>query len=1172
MARVFRVCCSLLIFLILSTKVTSYEKTLRKIVRNQSKMVQRPFSENVAPTPWKNVSTHSIVYDNRNPFSGVSQVKTLYTNQQRPKLSALNSGRSKPTFSKVKVMKTDSVNDRLTRNSMSDGNVSSSPSTSEVVNQNIRYSNVMPNNMTIKNFYQIPIQSKFFPSVDERSSFEQGNSKENSENSIKFDNPETVKDNDTLLVKGVVTANPKRTKEPKNMNMTHSIIDIDSNNEKLDFVIEGYPMDSQKFTYNLTVDPLICAVIREVKAEIDAQNYFANFNIEPWWIRKKHFWNNIFDSRYESLMRNPKWPALKVILVPRVHVDSIWKKTFEQYHKQSVSKILSNVVKKLHFYERLTFSWNEISHLSHWWKTTTHRTRSVFRKLIKGGRLEITTGGWIEPDEATTHIFGLTHQLIEGHQWLKLHLNYTPKVAWLTNSVTHSPTVPYLLSTLDINEMVFTNLHYSWEQYLAEYQYTDFIWLQNWDHEKSFPSKLNDNFLRMGNDRYPKHAVLSHYLQYNSDGFEACGPDRDLCASYNFVNSQKNLDINSYNIKEKAEQLLEQYSKTGTLTAHNTMIAPLGGAYLYQIQSELDFQFNNYMKIADFVNFNKDLYKATVDFGTVQDYFKSITGKNKNYPTLKGDFLNYADINTGQPAYWAGFYTSRPFTKILLRRLQSTLRTTEILFSFACNFNVFRGFNLSAVFELLLKARENVARLLDRNVVSGTVTANVLKYVHNLILATVKDCWYIQELSASFLTLKPDTNTPYLQKYVYRDGEFISVFRSISPGDHIYIFNSMSHDRTEIVDIITRYSNIRVTDHNKNDVTIQINPIWKLTSDNYIKISRKFFKISFAVMVPPMTLILYKIKMTYDATNNAAAIFCSACIVEETGNDKTIFPFYIHPIQSGDIQLESYKHRLVFDELTGFLKTVAEKETGKLKQVFIDYGAFRGSYVNSGMFLFNTNTTKPLHDMLASYRSGNKSKLLFIVSGQVTTELTTIYGRLLQHTTKIFNILNSPLSSAIYIESKVDYDVSPINRELEMFLSIQTDITNGNPPQLFTDNNSFQYTSRVLNISRRIESNVYPITSMVYIQDKQSRLSLMTDHAQGVTALQEGQLVVLLDRRILFDDMRGTQEGLADKQMFRDIKAVYKTNLAGTNEGEPLSQFNLVNFPSMELVTLRVIF
>lgn len=38
----------------------------------------------------------------------------------------------------------------------------------------------------------------------------------------------------------------------------------------------------------------------------------------------------------------------------------------------------------------------------------------LFRRLVKAGRLEITTGGFVEPDEATTHIFGLVHQLIEG--------------------------------------------------------------------------------------------------------------------------------------------------------------------------------------------------------------------------------------------------------------------------------------------------------------------------------------------------------------------------------------------------------------------------------------------------------------------------------------------------------------------------------------------------------------------------------------------------------------------------------------------------------------------------------------------------------------------------------------------------------------------------------------
>ncbi|XP_048005837.1 alpha-mannosidase 2-like [Leguminivora glycinivorella] len=158
----------------------------------------------------------------------------------------------------------------------------------------------------------------------------------------------------------------------------------------------------------------ICASLESIRSNIDAQKKFTEFDIEPSWMTKRHFWNNIYNSRYEFLMRNSKWPPLKVILVPRSHVHSIWKNTFEHYNNNSALKIISNMVKKMHLYPNLTFTWNEISHLSKWWNTTTHKNRAGFRKFLNAGRLEITTGGWVEPDEATTHIYGLVHNLIEG--------------------------------------------------------------------------------------------------------------------------------------------------------------------------------------------------------------------------------------------------------------------------------------------------------------------------------------------------------------------------------------------------------------------------------------------------------------------------------------------------------------------------------------------------------------------------------------------------------------------------------------------------------------------------------------------------------------------------------------------------------------------------------------
>lgn len=717
---------------------------------------------------------------------------------------------------------------------------------------------------------------------------------------------------------------------------------------------------------------------------------------------------------------------------------------------------------------------------------------------------------------------------ISGHEWLIHHLNFSPEVAWLTNTVTHSPTVTYLLSTLGIFHLVLTNIHYSWERYLAEYQYSDFIWLQNWDSDILKDTRLNEALNIIGSDRHPKHSVLTHFLQFNSAGFKACGPNKAICGSdFNFAKSFKNIDINTYNVKEKSESLLEQYSKTGTITPHNIVLAPLGAPYAYETQSEFDFQYNNYQTIADFVNLNQGIYKASIEFGTPKDYFKTILSKHKKYSTLKGDFLNFADLYSGSPAYWTGFFTSRPFFKMLLRRLESAMRTTEILLSFAFSLNAFREFNETQILKTLTDGRKTLARLLDRNVASGTLPANVLRSAHILILKTIRDCWQIQEIATSLLTSKPGFNDSYLKKYVYREGEFITTFKTVFPEDQIYIFNSLSHERTEIIELVSRHPNVRIVDYNKKEVTVQINPIWKY-SQNVLVLSRRYFKITFAVTVLPMTLELYSIKTTYDASQNAATIYCSSCKINEAPDVDLSFPFTIQPIQTGDIQIESYKHRLVFDELTGFLKTVVEKETNIAKTVVIDFGAFRDADVNSGMFLFNTNVTKPIIDILKPFYIGSKTKSSMIVSGRITTEISNVFGRFLEHTITIYNLVHGPLANAIRLENRVDYDVSPKNRDIELFMSIQTDIANGASPEIYLDNNGFQHTARILNLSRRIESNLYPMTSMAYIQDKRSRFTLITDHAQGVTALQEGQLVVLLDRRVLFDDGRGANEGLAD--------------------------------------------
>ncbi|XP_038216678.1 alpha-mannosidase 2-like [Zerene cesonia] len=1136
-----------------------YEKTLRKIVRNQSKMIQTPFSDTKYTT--NNYSQSSHLRDFL-MFPGYTQVKGGVHKMQRPRvstiLSSVETGRSKATYSKMKLSKNGHQNElRLARDTFY--NTSDLPSKTNVLFPDYTSPYIITNmsnsgEILLEEIGQIPPLNNF-PLT-------------NTVN-MKSDANVLIDNNNSVLQNVYEVQYTKQSSKKFDINASLAVTEYDIDQDKADFLIEEPSIQMHlNQTQNIPILTYNCKNLLQQRVDIDAQEKLLEFDIEPPWIVKKHFWNKIYDNRYESLMRNPNWPPLKVILIPRTHVDTVWKKPFHVYHEETVHKIITNMIKKLQFYSNLTFTWNEVSHLSQWWKFASQKRRVNLRRLVREGRLEITTGGWVETDEATSNLFGILHQFTEGHQWLHRFLKYKPNVAWLTNSVTHSPSFPYILSASGISYLVFTNIHFSWEQFFAEYQYSDFMWLQNWDHDKSTENAINEVLNRIGKDRYPKHTVLTHYLQFNSDGFEACGPHKHICNDeFNFAN--KILDINTYNVKRKSERLLEQYSKTGTTSPHNIIIAPIGNPFHFSTQTEFDYQYNNYLRISDFINTNQNIYKATVEFGTPINYFAAITERHKSYyPTLKGDFLNFADIQDTNAAYWTGYFTTRPILKILLRRLQATLRSTEILFTFTLNLNALRG-NVSEMFEKLANVREIVARLQDRNVLSGTLPANMVRYIQNQILTAVKDCWYIQEYSISLLTSKSDNNEKYIFKYVYRDGEFISPFKSVAPGDYLYVFNSYSHERSELVELITRNPNIRVVDHNKKDIMIQINPFWKYNSDrNVIQISKQFYKIIFVIKVPPMTIELFKVKETYDVTLSTSTVYCMMCAEEPLNGGNSNFQFSIQPVETGDIQIENYKFRLIFDEMTGFLKTVIEKENYREKQILMNYGAFKSSDTHSGLFLFKANTSNPLSNIFENPKKVTNAKVMLITSGNVATDFVSIYGRLLQHTVQIYNIANSPLTNVIRVDSKVDYEASPKNRELEMFMSIQTDISNGNPPEIVIDNNGFQYTPRKLNLSRPVESNMIVMTSMAFIQDETCRLTFITDHAQGVTALQEGQIVVMLDRRVLFNDGRGIDEGLADSSSTNHVHYILLENLIHDESKNKQLSKPIISMPSILAIHL----
>ena len=108
-------------------------------------------------------------------------------------------------------------------------------------------------------------------------------------------------------------------------------------------------------------------------------------------------------------------------------IISGWIKTFEEYYATETRQILTNMVEKLGVDPRRKFIWAEVSFFAMWWTEQPLEIQQKVKALVTNGQLEIVTGGWVMNDEANSNYYAIIEQLVLGHEWLRLNLDYKPK-------------------------------------------------------------------------------------------------------------------------------------------------------------------------------------------------------------------------------------------------------------------------------------------------------------------------------------------------------------------------------------------------------------------------------------------------------------------------------------------------------------------------------------------------------------------------------------------------------------------------------------------------------------------------------------------------------------------------------------------------------------------------
>ncbi|XP_045783844.1 alpha-mannosidase 2 isoform X3 [Maniola jurtina] len=883
-----------------------------------------------------------------------------------------------------------------------------------------------------------------------------------------------------------------------------------------------------------------CPVIRENGADIDTKTIYPSFDFQPSWLRTKEFWDKSFEDRYEKLKNDSRRPRLKVIVVPHSHNDPGWLKTFEQYFELKTKNIINNIVQKLNQHPNMTFIWTEISFLNAWWERTHPVKQKALKKLIKEGRLEITAGGWVMPDEACTHIYALVDQFIEGHNWVKTNLGIAPKTGWSIDPFGHGPTVPYLLEQSGLEGTIIQRIHYAWKQWLAQRQMEEFYWITGWAKHK--PSMVVHNM------PFDIYSIKS-----------TCGPHPSVCTGFDFRKipgeyseyTAKYEEITDQNLPSKSKTLLEQYDRIGSLTPHNVILVPLGDDFRYEYGIEFDAQYTNYMKMFTYINKHRELFNADVSFGTPLDYFNAMKQRHTNIPTLKGDFFVYSDIfSEGKPAYWSGYYTTRPYLKILARQFEHQLRTAEIIFTLVSN-NIKQSNNrqlipsdkrLEKFYEQLINARRNLGLFQHHDAITGTSKASVMNDYGTKLITSIYHCIRLQETALATLMLPDQAHAS--QNILQSQMEWETYGKqprqlqvSLVDKKKVILFNSLAEERTDVVTLRSNATNIRIYDTRKREyVPYQITPNIDIRDNGKYVLSDVNFDISFVATLPALSTVTFNLE-EHTNTSHHCTVYCNNCGGKQTDSDKTEH-FPIKKMKPGDIQLENSVLKLLIDRNTGLLRQVKRKNTRRRSVVEVQFGAYRSAQRHSGAYLFMPDYDDPERkDILNNYMNGNGQDSMqhmddniVIVAGPVSTEITTMYLPFLVHTVRIYTVKNSLLEHGVQIDNIVDFEDPPKNRETELFMRIQTNIQNGEVPEFYTDQNGFQYQKRIKVNKLGIEGNYYPITTMAWLQDEETRLTFITNHAQGASAFEPGRLEVMLDRRTLYDDHRGVGEGVVDNK------------------------------------------
>ncbi|KAL1490680.1 hypothetical protein ABEB36_013335 [Hypothenemus hampei] len=549
-----------------------------------------------------------------------------------------------------------------------------------------------------------------------------------------------------------------------------------------------------------------------------------------------------------------------------------------------------------------------------------------------------------------------------------------------------------------------------------------------------------------------------------------------------------------YNVNVKITSFVNDVKNYAKYYKTNHVIITMGGDFYYQA-AELNFR-NSDKLIKAFQNNTE----VNLLYSTPSCYLNAVYQSQPVLETKTDDFLPYSNADD---TFWVGYFTSRPNFKYFERVSHNILQVGKQLYSLARASGVS---NLNV--DLLNGLRQANGVVQHHDAITGTekqhVNDDYVKMIHRGIIEVES------QFSIIFNNLL-NQSLPQLTSCLEANN---SICHTSQTYDEflVLVYNPLATPVDHIIRLPVQNASYSVEGPNGNIQSDVLEPI-----SNFTFIKREEGPIVggqdlvfVADEVPPLGIKLFLVKKGS----------------ENITRSKT---FDIRSFGNEDLGFD-------LDENTNLLKSVTMNgQTLEISQNFYYYASHDGSggRVASGAYIFQPNGEASVFGNASIVRS---------YRGNVVEE---VQQKINDWITQIIRIYKS--SSHNYIE--FDWLVGPVDVSDKIGKEIITrfQVNNfQNNATFWTDSNGREMIQRILNFrptftydptKEPIASNYYPVTSKISIIDPERNLqvSVLNDRSQGGSSLNEGQLELMIHRRMLHDDSKGVGEALNEQQFGQGI-------------------------------------